>query len=150
MRLSHTWWGACGEHCAWFCCILMLLLKPPGALGGVYFSRAQVPCAPDRSVHLIPLGLKCVADIVSQHGSTVGAAAGSGSRICFLGPSEGYSESQVWSGWCLLLLRFLRLCSATSHHPNPGTVELGAWCLCWLLSSFVKNNSLKNFQKDST
>lgn len=38
-----------------------------------------MPCAPNRSVHLIPLGLKCVADTVSQHGSTVGATAGSGS-----------------------------------------------------------------------
>lgn len=79
------------------------LTKASKSFGGVYFSRAQVPCAPDRSVHLIPLGFKCVADIVSQHGSTVGAAAGSGSRVSFLGLSEGYSESQVWSGWCLLL-----------------------------------------------
>lgn len=68
-------------------CLVLLctnaLTKASRSSGGIDFSRAQVPCAPNRSVHLIPLGLKCVADTVSQRGSTVGAAAGSGSRVCF-------------------------------------------------------------------
>lgn len=35
---------------------------------------------------------------------------------------------------------FLGSVQKQSHHPNPGTVESGARCLCWLLSSFMKKN----------
>lgn len=76
MWLSHHWVGSF---------VLTLLLKPTETFGEFYFRGAQVPCAPDGSVHLISLGLqRVVADTVSQGGNTIEAPASSGSRVCFL------------------------------------------------------------------